>query len=96
MRAKAAAVNWESAANIAAAMAGAQCVVSAVAGLRDVIVDAQSVLLDAALMAGIPRFILSDFSTDFTKLTPGENRNFDLRRELHGHLQRRVWRDSDL
>jgi nucleoside-diphosphate-sugar epimerase len=62
---------------------GADCVVSAVAGLHDVIVDGQNILLNAAVRAGVPRFIPSDFSTDFTKLTPGENRNFDLRREFH-------------
>src|SRR5712691_566293 len=37
--------------------AGASCVVSALQGLRDVIVDTQSVLLDAAIAAGVPRFI---------------------------------------
>ena len=62
---------------------GADCVVSAVAGLHDVIVDGQKILLDAAIRATVPRFIPSEFSTDFTKLTPGENRNFDLRREFH-------------
>jgi hypothetical protein len=46
----------------------------------------QSVLLEAALSAGVPRFIPSDFSTDFRDLTPGENRNFDLRREFHKKL----------
>jgi len=68
---------------LAGVLAGADCVVSAVAGLHDVIVDGQNVLLEAALRAGVPRFIPSDFSTDFTKLPPGENRNFDLRREFH-------------
>ncbi len=68
---------------LAQACKGADCVVSAVAGLHDVIVDGQNILLDAAVRAGVPRFIPSDFSTDFTKLAPGENRNFDLRREFH-------------
>jgi len=68
------------------ACAGASCVVSALQGLRDVIVDAQSVLLDAAIAAGVPRFIPSDFSADFTKLSAGENRNFDLRRAFHERL----------
>ena len=62
---------------------GADCVLSAVAGLRDVILDGQKILLDAAVRAEVPRFIPSDFSTDFTKLPAGENRNFDLRREFH-------------
>lgn len=68
---------------IAQVCAGADCVVSAVAGLREVLVDGQTILLEAALRAGVPRFIPSDFSTDFTKLPPGENRNFDLRRDFH-------------
>jgi nucleoside-diphosphate-sugar epimerase len=73
---------------LARACAGASCVVSALQGLRDVIVDAQSVLLDAAIAAGVPRFIPSDFSADFTKLSAGENRNFDLRRAFHERLDK--------
>ncbi len=76
---------WE-VAELGRACAGVSCVVSALQGLRDVIVDAQSVLLDAAVAAGVPRFIPSDFSIDFTKLPEGENRNLDLRREFHGRL----------
>jgi nucleoside-diphosphate-sugar epimerase len=72
---------------LTAACAGATCVVSALQGLRDVIVDAQKQLIDAAVAAGVPRFIPSDFSTDFTGLPVGENRNFDLRRELHTYLE---------
>ena len=64
------------------------CVVSALQGLRDVIVDLQSDLLAAAVKAGVPRFIPSDFSTDFTKLVPGDNRNFDLRREFNEKLDK--------
>ncbi len=71
---------------LARACAGASCVVSALQGLRDVIVDAQSALLDAVVAAGVPRFIPSDFSIDFTRLPAGENRNLDLRREFHGRL----------
>lgn len=40
-----------------AACTGASAVVSALHGLRDVIVDVQSVLLEAAIEAGVPRFI---------------------------------------
>jgi nucleoside-diphosphate-sugar epimerase len=65
---------------MAAAVAGAVCVVSALNGLHDVMVGRQGVLLDAAVKAGVPRFISSDFSADFTKTEPGRNRNFDLRR----------------
>jgi len=67
-------------------MAGTVCLVSTLAGLRENIVEAQSALLDSAVKAGVPRFIPSDFSADFTKLSPGENRNLDLRREFHGRL----------
>jgi hypothetical protein len=65
-----------------AACAGVSCVVSALAGLQEVIVDTQSLLLEAAVAAGVPRFIPSDYSTDFTQLPEGENRNFDLRKEF--------------
>ncbi|MCE7070075.1 NmrA family NAD(P)-binding protein [Dyadobacter sp. CY327] len=64
------------------ACAGGTCFVSALSGLRDVIVDMQMRLLNAAVAAGIPRFIPSDFSIDFTKLPDGSNRNLDLRREF--------------
>ncbi|MFD2937366.1 NmrA family NAD(P)-binding protein [Spirosoma flavum] len=65
---------------------GTSCVVSALAGLRDVIVDSQSTLLAAAVAAGVPRFIPSDFSSDYTQQEAGTNRNFDLRREFRTHL----------
>jgi hypothetical protein len=84
--AKAVVVDMSDATAVAKACAGASCFISVVQGLRDVIVDTQSVLLDAAIAAGVPRFIPSDFSTDFTKLPVGENRNFDLRREFHKRL----------
>ena len=64
------------------ACAGVSCVVSALAGLHDVIVDGQAVLLAAAVAAGVPRFIPSDFCSDYTQQAAGENRNFDLRREF--------------
>ena len=65
---------------------GAVCVVSAITGLRDVIIEAQLELLHAAIGAGVPRFIPSDFSSDFIAIPKGENRNFDLRKEFHEHL----------
>ena len=67
---------------LAAALTGAAVVVSALNGLREVILDRQNTLLEAAVRAGVPRFISSDFSSDFTKTRPGRNRNFDLRREF--------------
>ncbi len=72
----------------AAALRGADCVVSALNGLREVILDRQSVLLDAAVAAGVPRFIPSDYSADFTTTPPGNNRNLDLRREFMGRADR--------
>ena len=65
------------------ALAGADCIVSALQGLREVVVDGQTHLLNAAVAAGVPRFITSDFGVDYMNLTPGDNRNFDLRREFH-------------
>ena len=64
----------------------ASCVVSALAGLRDVVLDVQKVLLDGAVAAGVPRFIPSDYSIDFTGFPAGRNRNLDLRREFHEYL----------
>ena len=59
------------------------CVVSALAGLREAILETQTKLLNAAVAAGVPHFIPSDFSSDFTLMPAGENRNFDLRKEFH-------------
>jgi nucleoside-diphosphate-sugar epimerase len=73
---------------VAEACSGASCVVSALQGLRDVIVELQTILLDAAVKAGVPRFIPSDYSIDFTKFPPGENRNLDLRRDFHQRLDK--------
>lgn len=65
------------------------CVVSALSGLRDVIVDAQTKLLDAAIAANVPRFIPSDFASDFTRLPEGDNRNFDYERSFRRHSKLR-------
>ncbi len=73
-------------AEITAACNGADCVVSALAGLGDVIIELQKRLLDGAIKAGVPKFIPSDFCTDYNELVPGENRNFDLRREFKIYL----------
>ena len=82
--------DWSNAGALTSACAGASCVVSALQGLHDVIVDTQGLLLDAAVSAGVPRFIPSDYSIDFTGLPPGRNRNLDLRREFHEHLSKRA------
>jgi uncharacterized protein YbjT (DUF2867 family) len=72
---------------IAEACAGADCVVSALSGLREVIVDAQKTLLGGAIEAQVPRFIPSVYSLDYTNLTPGTNRNLDWRREFNEYLK---------
>jgi uncharacterized protein YbjT (DUF2867 family) len=82
-------VDYGSPSEVTAACSGASCVVSALQGLRHVIVDAQTALLDAAVSAGVPRFIPSDYSIDFTGYPPGGNRNLDLRREFHARLETR-------
>jgi uncharacterized protein YbjT (DUF2867 family) len=81
-------VNMLSVEEISKACIGVSCVISALSGLREVIVDTQKVLLDAAIKAGVSRFIPSDFSLDFTKFSDGENRNLDLRREFHQYLDK--------
>ncbi|MBO9883284.1 NmrA family NAD(P)-binding protein [Xanthomonas sp. D-109] len=68
------------------AIKGAICVVSALNGLEGVVLGQQGKLLQAAVSAGVPRFIPSDFSLDYTKTHPGDNRNLDLRRRFREHL----------
>jgi uncharacterized protein YbjT (DUF2867 family) len=79
-------INHWTTVEIANACKGVDCVVSALSGLRDVIIDAQKILLDGAIAAGVPRFIPSDYSLDFTRFSAGENRNLDWRREFHTYL----------
>ena len=71
---------------MAHAITGAACVVSALNGVRDAMIGRQGVLLDAAVKAGVPRFIPSDYAADFTKTPAGRNRNFDLRRKFMAHV----------
>lgn len=69
------------------ALKGSRCVVSALSGLSNVIIDAQTNLAEAAVRVGVDRFIPSDFSVDFRGLPKdGTNRNLDLRRTF----QRRI------
>jgi nucleoside-diphosphate-sugar epimerase len=82
----AAAVDYNRVDEIAAACSGVSCLVSALSGLREVIVEAQTRLLEGAVKAGVPRFIPSDYCIDFTKLPVGSNRNLDLRREFKERL----------
>ena len=79
-------VDYRDAAQLSEACRGAACVVSALSGTRDVIVDTQLRLLSAAVAAGVPRFIPSDFAIDFYTMPAGTNRNLDWRREFAEHL----------
>jgi nucleoside-diphosphate-sugar epimerase len=81
---------------VAKACAGASCVVSALAGLRDVIVDTQRILLEGSAKAGVPRFIPSDFSADYTKWPQPENRTQDLRREFDRILESTAIRPTSI
>ena len=73
--------------NLTDILGGSDCVLSALQGLREVMVDGQSVLLDAAVAAGVPRFIPSDFSVNYNHLERDQNRNFDLRRDFAAILE---------
>jgi nucleoside-diphosphate-sugar epimerase len=81
-------VDMSSACQVTLACLHASCVVSVLQGLGDVIVETQTVLLDAAIKAQVPRFIPSDYSIDFTRFPPGENRNLDLHRDFHKRLDK--------
>ncbi|WP_192822014.1 NmrA family NAD(P)-binding protein [Rufibacter sp. LB8] len=81
-------VDFNNAAALAKACEGGTCVVSALSGLREVMIDAQTQLLNAAVAASVPKFIPSDFSIDFTKLPRGQNRNLDFRKEFQQILDK--------
>ena len=68
---------------------GAHCFISALAGLKETIIDTQKIFLDAAIEANVQRFIPSDYSSDFTNLKVGQNRNLDLRRKFHEYLDKK-------
>lgn len=75
-------VDYQNAAQLTSSLQNVSCVISSLSGLRAVIVDTQSKLLSAAVAAGVPRFIPSDFCIDYTGLRHGQNRNLDFRREF--------------
>jgi nucleoside-diphosphate-sugar epimerase len=81
-------VDFNSVSDVTGACLGGSCIISALSGLKDVIVERQTLLLNAAVKAGVPRFIPSDFAIDFTRLPTGINRNLDLRREFHERLDK--------
>jgi nucleoside-diphosphate-sugar epimerase len=75
-------VDYKSPASLSSALSEVYCVVSALSGLRDVIVDTQSLLLQAAIKTNVVKFIPSDYCIDYNGLTRGGNRNLDFRREF--------------
>jgi nucleoside-diphosphate-sugar epimerase len=81
-------VDFTNPSQLAAACDGGSCLVSALNGLEDVIVETQANLLQAAISAGVPRFIPSDYSIDYTKLPYGSNRNLDLRKRFSERLNK--------
>ena len=81
-------VNMNDKIEIAKHCVGIDCVISALSGLRETIIETQKTLLDGAVDAKVPRFIPSDYSSDFTNLVIGRNRNLDLRREFHEYLDK--------
>ena len=89
-------VDMSNAEELKRACEGVSCVVSALSGLRETIVDAQTGLLDAAIAADVTRFIPSDFAADFTRLAEGNNRNFDLRKEFHKILDKSPIRSTSI
>ena len=79
-------VDYDDPRALRAACDGASCVVSALNGLAPVMIGTQGLLLEAAVQAGVPRFVPSDYSLDFTKTRPGDNRNLDVRRAFMTRL----------
>jgi uncharacterized protein YbjT (DUF2867 family) len=75
---------------------GVEVIVSAVQGLRDVLVAGQVRLLRAAEHAGVKRMLPSDYAIDFFKTEAGKNRNLDLRREFNEELDRSKLRGTSV
>lgn len=63
------------------ATAGVDVVISAVQGGRDVIVDGQVALANAASRNGVRHTLPSDLALGLFKAPPGEHTYFDLRRQ---------------
>ena len=79
-------LDFENTVALASACAEAVCVISALNGLAPTMLDLQGRLLDAAVAAQVPRYMPSDFSLDFTRTRPGDNRNMDLRRAFQARI----------
>jgi hypothetical protein len=88
--------DWSDKDGLTKACNGVHTVVSALAGLHEVIVETQINLLEAAIAADVQHFIPSDFCSDYTKIPAGENRNFDLRREFQAYLDQRPIRPTSI
>jgi uncharacterized protein YbjT (DUF2867 family) len=69
-----------------AALRGIDSVVSTLQGGPDVIIDGQRQLLDAAVRAGVPHFIPSDFAIDYFGIPDGTHALLDLRRAFANYL----------
>ena len=89
-------VDFAEADSLRDACMGSDCVVSTLNGLRPTIIDTQTRLLRAAIAAGVPRFIPSDFCLDFTATKPGNNRNLDLRQEFKSEIDRVTIRTTSI
>ena len=89
-------VDMKDQAAVARVCSGADCVVSALAGLEETILGTQKILLDAAVESRVARFIPSDYSIDFSDLVAGTNRNLDLRRTFHTYLDQAPIRASSI
>lgn len=81
-------VDFENSNQLENACIGGSVVVSTLSGLEEIIIDLQTRLLSAAIQAGVPRFIPSDFSIDYRQIPIGENRNLNLREEFRKALDR--------
>lgn len=79
-------VDYNNLPSLVEACSKASCVVSALSGLYEVIVEAQTQLLHAAVEAGVPRFIPSDYCIDYRPLKTSDNRNLYLRKQFSAIL----------
>ena len=74
-------LDLSSASQVTPACSCASYVVSALQGLRDVIVETQTVLLDAAIKADVPRFITAAFTASAAVLQVGGDARGPKRRD---------------
>jgi uncharacterized protein YbjT (DUF2867 family) len=89
-------VDFDNPLSLVDACLGCDVVVSALSGVRNVIVDAQTNLVNAAVEAKVKRFIPSDYCIDYRKLKSEDNRNLALRREFSKILDRTPIRSTSV